>query len=243
MNFQKLMNRLEYSGTLTEYAFQQKHQVYVTRDEQWTLAATRRKLIGNYWLGVVLPHFIVLFLLSAFTVLLFNHGLHGILASLLPASALCFLILFISLYYPHYFLEFLPQLDNLMASSAGRQLEGLQKCKKAQYSVTTLMLIQTTLHHLGGKTAVLLTETHTKALSAQYGVSVRMIHNALHLIYLGKWDMQSERKRTEVRDAFEDAIAYFQTFAMTASIHHLKALQQKVLSQSHKKSKGVANVD
>src|SRR5690606_28839078 len=111
-----------------------------------------RKLMVAYWLKVLLSHYAILLFAGATAAFLVTEGypVRQILVALTPASAVVFGILFLTMYWPHYHAEFLPHLDSCIEAYKGQQLEGIQQCKKEQYSVVTLILIEHVQRQMAG---------------------------------------------------------------------------------------------
>lgn len=192
--------------------------------------------MGAYWLKILANHFLVLILLGSFPVFLLHKEqyLSQLLIVLFPASIIVFSVLFLSMYRPHYHLEFLPHLDNCVESYRAQKVEGIQQCKKEQYSVVTLMLIQQTYQQLAGMGPGLIDTSIAKFLARQYGVSVKSIAPALQLIVRGNWDRKSVRKRTQILNDFEDAREYFRQLSCDGAIDLLDRLRHKILQPPSK---------
>src|SRR5207249_7546995 len=86
-----------------------------------------------------------------------------------------FQVMLVFIYLPSFYTSYLPLLDSYLENYSGKQFEGIQRCKKEQYSVMGLMLIQYIFHQLSGLEGSMLTEKHTNILTKQYGVSQKMI--------------------------------------------------------------------
>jgi hypothetical protein len=211
-------------------SFQKYHEHNSVTFPGWSLPATRRKLAGDYWLKIILNHFILLLAAGTLIVFIVNQQPASIiLPALIPASTLVFAILFLFMYWPAYQLDFLPQLDNCIENHKRIQLNGIPRCKKEQYSVVSLMLIQCVLMEMAGIAAPLINTASAQLLARQYGVSVKSISPALKLILRGNWDHKSIRKHTEITDDFETAKEYFKELGESQAIKILEKLQNKIL--------------
>ncbi|WP_276500976.1 hypothetical protein [Terrimonas pollutisoli] len=228
MKFNNLLPDLPFPQPLLSKIFQQQHERYLEVFPEWSLLATRRKLTASYWMKIFVNHFIFLLISGSLIVLLINNE-QPVLPSLIPASLIVFLSLFLTMYWPHYQLEFLPHLDNCMESFRTKKLEGLQQCKKEQYSVLSLMLIQHAYQHMAGIKNGSIDTNYAKLLTQQYGVSVKSIVPALQITIRGQWNRKSIRKRTEIINDFEDAKDYFMQLSCERAIQLLDQLQQKIL--------------
>ncbi len=236
MKFNNLLPDLSLPHPQLVKTFQQQHERFSELYPVWSLSATRRRLVAGYWLKILEKHFSII--LSAGILIMFllnlSHPGGNILIPLLPASLIVFLTLFFTMYWPVYYLEFLPQLDSCVESYNSGKLEGIQKCKKLQYPVLTLMLIHYGYQQLVGIETSQINESNTKLLARQYGVSAKSVDAALRIIVLRQWDRKKNRKRTEIMDDFEEAKDYFQKLSAGKAIELLDHLQQKVLSDSVK---------
>lgn len=95
----------------------------------------------------------------------------------------------------------------------------------------TLMLIQYCYFKLAEARGSLLMDPFPGLLMKQYGVSQKMIDSTLRTIVLNNWDRAKPRKRTEVSEAFDEAIDYFQSFGLEKAVQILISLQRKVMSR------------
>lgn len=216
---------------------EKQHERYQNEYPLWTIAATRRRVIFSYWLkNVVLDNYVILILSGTLIawILHIHQPIRILLLAGLPAYILTFFVLFVFLYYPAFHNEFLPLLDNWMESYKGSQLEGIQKCKKDQYSIVALMLIETTYRELAGLDVILNNTTTVETLARQYGVSVKAVGSALNLITRGDWNRKSARKRTEILDDFETAKQHFKQLYSEKAIVLLNHLEQRILQASPK---------
>ncbi|MES1222242.1 MAG: hypothetical protein ABUT20_42495 [Bacteroidota bacterium] len=212
------------------------HSRYREQFPNWSLLATRRKLIVSYWLKTFLHHFCTILLTATFLVLIADSGrpVQFTLFSMLPAAIVSFCTLSITMYLPAFHAEFLPHLDSFIESyKVSDQLKDLiPLCKKQQYSVVALMLVQQTYQQMAGLGASLINTENARLLARQYGVSEKSIGNALQLILQYKWDRKSIRKRTEIINDFEAAKEHFKKLSYGGAVVLLDQLQLQILSGS-----------
>ena len=155
-----------------------------------------RKIIVNYWFEILLNNYFKLLVPGSILVLLFSRLPIAVLVSgLASAGLLLFFALFFSLYLPLYHIEFLPHLDTCVEDYKGSQLEGIQECKKQQYSVVSLMLIQHILMEMAGLERPLMNTSTAQLLARQYGVSAKSIGPALQLILQWRLEPQKHPKK------------------------------------------------
>lgn len=236
MKFSNLLPDLPFAQLLLSKIFQQQHERYIENYPNWSLAATRRKLMGSYWLKLLLNNYSVIIIAGSVIVFLLNKNqpIKQLLIGMAPAYLIVFAVLFLTMYFPLYQLDFLPHLDNCMETYKGNQLEGIQECKKQQYSVITLMLIQNIYRQLAGMEPVIINAASSQLLARQYGISEKSVGTALQLILRGDWSRKSIRKRTEILDDFEAAKEHFRQLSCDKAIPLLDLLEEKILQASPK---------
>ncbi|HEY4937137.1 MAG TPA: hypothetical protein VII44_11180 [Puia sp.] len=212
--------------------FQEQHENFQSQFPFWSLSATRRRLITAFWLkNVFFDNFLILIFFGTLITWIFHF--HQPVQQLITAAPLAYFLafssLFIFMYYPAFHIEFLPLLDNCMENYKGKQLEGIQECKRQQHSVIALMLIQHVGHQLAGFDPLINNTANAQLLARQYGISIKSVGSALNLILRGDWDRKSIRKRTEILDDFDSAKEHFKQLSAEKAIILLDQLQQKIL--------------
>ncbi len=250
MKFRDIISFLTFSNIAGEKKIEQQlhehHSGYQSLYTYWSVSATKRKLIASFWFDSVFKHYVFVCLLALLFVSFINYGFWNHLSTLLAILILLVLI-FIPLaafiYFPFFYASYLPLLESSIENYTGKQLESIHKCKKEQYSVMGLMIIQYTLHHLAGIHCLSTSAQHANILMKQYGVSSKMIDNTLRAILFNNWDNKKERKRTEIMEAFDEARDYFDTFHAEKAIRLLEELQQKMLLQTVRVSKPLKAVN
>jgi hypothetical protein len=213
-------------------AFQERHENFQNQFPFWSLPATRRRMITAFWLkNVFFDNYLIIIL--AGTLITWISHIHQPVQQLILTAPLAYFLtfssLFIFMYYPSFHIEFLPQLDNCIENYKGKQLEGIQECKKQQHSVIALMLIQQISHQLAGLEPLNNNTANVQLLARQYGISIKSVGSALNLISRGDWDRKSIRKRTEILDDFDSAKEHFKQLSAEKAIILLDQLQQKIL--------------
>jgi len=231
MKFSNLLPDVPFPQPLLSRIFQQQHQRYLEHYPNWSITASRRKLMGSYWLKLLLNNYCFLILAGSVIVFLLNHNrpVKQLLTGMAPAYLIIFAVLFLTMYFPLYQLDFLPHLDNCVEAYKGKQLEGIQQCKKQQYSVITLMLIQNIYRQLAGMEPVMINTANSQLLARQYGISVKSVGSALQLILRSDWDRKSIRKRTEILDDFEAAREHFRQLSCDKAVLLLDRLEERIL--------------
>lgn len=229
MNVNEFLPCLPFSGKQTAAVFDQLHLSHTELHYHWSLSATRRKLVAGFWLETLSCHFIPIWIYSVVLVLLF---LPATFSSSLPvffvSGIAVYLLLLPTLYLPVFHFDFLPSIDNYIEYQKNELLSGVQKCKKEQYPVLTLLLIQIVYEKMVGIPTPGIQENYIQLLVKQYGISSKSVDAGLRIILFKQWDRSRERKRTEINDAFEKAKTHFQLLQITAAVSILDQLQLKL---------------
>jgi hypothetical protein len=239
MKLRDVISFLTFSS-VTDYAtiekqFNEHHSAYQSHFPYWSNAATRRKLISQYWYSEVFYHFGTLAGLALLLAFL-THPAHWLSATafLLTGCLLfiTFTVVLLFVYIPSFSGSYLPLLDSYIEEVTGKQLESIQKCKKQQYSVKAIVLIHHALQRLAGLKDNGLDNVYVNLLTKQYGISKQMIENAYKELFLGKWDGKPGRKYTEMVQSFEEAEDYFLQLGAGQAFPVLDSLREKVLKKA-----------
>ncbi len=174
----------------------------------WSTKATRQKIISRYWLELVLSHFGFLFSAGVLLLLIiFPHP--GLALPVVFVSGIAtFAVLLLFQYWPNFYSDFLPKLETIKEIYERKQLEQLEKCKRAQLSNPALVLIYYVFDKVSGLNSLQCNDHYAALLTKLYGVDQGSLKKNLELI-LGKKKNLSERKLTEVQNQFEEARTFF----------------------------------
>lgn len=95
--------------------FTTQHQRQLLRFPTWSFAGTKKQIISRYWFNDVILNYFILFGLALLSTIIFTGRIDF---NLLPASLLAgfigFIVIFITNYWPSYYIDFLPKLDTLI---------------------------------------------------------------------------------------------------------------------------------
>lgn len=218
---------LEKAHIATQFAsFHQKSQGH---SPGWSTAATRQKLIAEYWYTYVIGHFAVLFALPMLVIMLVSGNLTQLpqyLSSVFMAGIISFLILYIVI-YRHYFTSFyLPQVETVKEEYERKLVEQLEKCRQAQLSNFALTLVFYAYDKASGINMLQCNDHYAGLLMQLFGVDQGSLKKNLELI-LGKKKDLSARKQTEIRNRFDEAYAFFEQLQFSQGILILKELESK----------------
>jgi hypothetical protein len=112
-------------------------------------------------------------------------------------------------YRPNFYSDFLPKLETIKETYERKQLEQLEKCKRVQLSNPALVLIYYVFDKVSGVNSLQCNDHYAALLMKLYGVDQGSLKKNLELIFGSKKNL-SERKRTEIRNRFQEAYDFFE---------------------------------
>lgn len=220
---------LEKANIATQFA--NFHKKSLENSPEWSTAATRQKLIAEYWYTYVIGHFSALFAVPALVIMVVSGDftqLQYLLASFFVAGLVSFLVLYITL-YRHYFTSFyLPQVETVKEEYERKVIEHLEKCRQAQLSNFALSLVYYVFDKTSGINGLQCNDQFARLQMKLFGVDHGSLKKNLELI-LGKKKGLKDRKQTEIRHRFEEAYAFFQDLQFPQGVLILKELEAKFL--------------
>lgn len=237
MKFSKFVSFLTLSAyadfSSIEFQLNVAHSRYQEQFPNWSISSTRRKLKADYWYTVIFKHYLIICLLALVSMSFVDSSLWSYknMLSVPLILGLAFLPISALIYFTSFYATYLPLLDTCIENYTGNQLAGIQKCKKQQYSVRALLLIQYTFQKIGNLEDATLQEEYTNLLTKQYGISPQMIESAYKEIFLNAWNGGTGRKYTEIIQSFDEAEDYFKSLKAPQAIPILQQIRIKVLSK------------
>jgi hypothetical protein len=192
----------------------------------WSTKSTRQKLLASYWLKEVLNHFGFIFGVPALVLMLTFPEKAVILAVVLAVGFITFAVLWFFHYWPVFLSIFLPNLESVKETYEQKQLEQLEKCKRAQLSNSALVLIYYVLDKVSGVNTLQCNDRFAALLTRLYGVDSGSIKKNLELIF-GNKKTVSPRKLTEIQNRFQEAYDFFQEIEFPEGSKMLHELEQK----------------
>jgi len=212
--------------------FAAKHSQQQKEIPQWSTAATRQKMITEYWYSNVLRHFLTLSTVSIlFLLLVYRNLSSALLIEIAVAILISFPVLLMFNYWPGFSGQFLPKLETVKEVYERRQLEQLEKCRKLQLSNFALTLIFYVFDKTSGINSLQSSDHYAGLLTKLYGVDKGSLKENLELI-LGNCPQKknwTERKRTEMENRFEEACQFFEDLNFPVGTQLLKELEAKTL--------------
>ncbi len=198
--------------------FSTTHDHYKTTSPHWCLAATRRKVISDYWFRHVLAHFGALYGLATLFVLPVNQNFHyTFLVSAIAIGFISFFVLFVTHYWLFYYSDFLPKLDTVVAAHEheSKKEEKLEKCRRTQFSIPTLTVIFYTFTKSCKINFPPCNDQSAEILNSLFGSDKDKIKENLRRIY--KLSTLSPKERAEIQKGIIIARSFFK------SLDHEKA--------------------
>jgi hypothetical protein len=123
--------------------FIQTQSRYKAQLPNWPFAASRKKLILEFWFGQVSIHFLALVVLSITALVPFQKTWSNSVTPLFCSAMATFFILIIVYYWPIFYGNYLPKLATIIAEQEklATEADDLKKCKRSQYSIPALTVI------------------------------------------------------------------------------------------------------
>jgi hypothetical protein len=194
---------------------------------QWSINATRQKAIATYWFVDVSRHFAFMFGFPVLLVLLTSSHFEPVYFPVVFIVGIySFAVLLLFIYWPNFSGNFLPHLETIKESYERKQLEQLEKCKRAQLSNPALVLIYYVFDKVSGMNSLQCNDQSAAMLTKLYGVDQGSMKKNLELIY-GKKKNLPPRKYTEIRNRFQEAYDFFEEIQFREGVNILNPLEQK----------------
>jgi hypothetical protein len=208
--------------------FDNIHSRYQAQFPHWSLEATRKKLISDYWYSGVLLHYATVITLATVLASPFIADWDVFPGAAIVAFAFSFLVMLFRTYGYFYVSNFLPGLAMIVneRQTALRQEEELKKCKRTQYSIPTLTVILYVERSVAGLPSLAPNDQSAVLLNSLYGVDKDKLKQNLSRIYQPA--KLSTKERAEMFKALEQARAYFEAAGYMQAGKALDLLERKL---------------
>jgi hypothetical protein len=226
---------LAFDGPLSESRirelFIQTHEENRTKFPYWSLAATRMKLIKDYWYRQVLIHFGILLGISCLLVSPVFNNWQQVLLCIFLAGVLSLSIIFLLTYLPAYYSDFLPKLETIIAEQERIQMtaDEIKKCKRTQFSIPTLTVIYFTLFKVGNMALLPCNDQSAGLLNNLFGVDRDKLKQ--NLARLHKLSVLSVKERAEFQKGIDTARQFFEEASSQQADKIIDQLEQKLHQQ------------
>ncbi len=206
--------------------FSTSHGNYQKDFPHWSLAATRKKIIANYWFNQVQFHLAVLGI-AVIAVLPFAHW-HWPLQSVFFAGIVSFIILGTVTYWPTFYSEFLPKLDAVIAEREKQSelIEDIKKVKRTQYLAPALVVIYDVMSKAGKIPSLPANDKSAELLNNLYGVSKDKLKE--NLSRLCRISSLSPKERAAIQEGVNTARIFFEAQNFPPAQIILDQLEQKL---------------
>ncbi len=204
------------------------HNNYQKIFPHWNFSATRKKIISNFWLRIVLHHYFIILGLAAAMILPFIQNWNGFLPSVFCGGIGSLFTLVLFHYGPLYYSDFLPKLDTIIAEQEVLKLqkEETRKCKRSQYSIPALTIIFYVFSKASKTPLVPSNDKSAELLNGLYGADKDKLKQNLSRLY--KCSKLSPKERAEMLKGIDSARAFFEALSLAAASEILNQLEIKI---------------
>lgn len=200
----------------------QQNQTY----DNWPIAATRHRLIAEYWFWAFMHYFAIIVLGSLVTLIFFQSISIEILISICLICTFLYIPLNAFIYRPTFNGDFLSQLENVISKYEGRSTSWAEKCRQGQLSTRGLVLLYYILDKCAEINYLTPSDKSASMLLKIFGVSQKGLKNELDLLFKKEKRAKIEqRKQTEIGKSFEEVYALFEEMQFPKGIQMLKELE------------------
>ncbi len=193
----------------------------------WTVTATGKKMIAEYWFSYVSAHFASLMILSMILVSPFLKFdiMYGVILFLVSISVFPVFLLFH--YWPNFYGNFLPKLETVKEAYQRKELEQVEKCRRAQMSNMALSLIFYVLDKTSNINAFEASDRFATLMMRLFGKDGGSIKKNMALISGAPNSVKalSQREKTEIRNRFSEAYDFLDQLPFPEGIKVLQSLE------------------
>jgi hypothetical protein len=199
---------LPFEITFIATNFSNQHLYYKAKFPNWSLAATKRKVIIRFWLQQVVLHFGLLFTTAICLLLAFTHHVYS-MPGTFAGGIFALLVMTSVFYFPKFYGDFLPALETIIAGQEKQlaEQEELNKCKRTQFSTPTLTIIFFVFSKVGTFSLPPANETGAMLLNHLFGVDKDKLKQNLSRLY--KTNNLSVKERAELIKGIAAARSFF----------------------------------
>ena len=208
--------------------FATTHDRYQKQFPYWSFAATRKKLISNFWLRLVLYHYFVILGLAVVIILPLTPNRNAFLISIFLGGRVSLFTLILFHYGPVYYSDFLPKLDTVIAEQESIRLvqEELKKCKRSQFSIPTLTIIFYVFSRASNTPLLPSNDGSAELLNSLYGADKDKLKQNLSRIY--RPSKLSPKERAEMLKGIDASRSFFEVISLAPAQAILDQLELKI---------------
>jgi hypothetical protein len=214
--------------TLIYRQFTRTHSYYEKQFQNWSLAASRKKVIADFWYKQVLFHYGIMIILSVIVVIPFGININLLLPSILIAGIISLLTFIVFIYWHAYYSDFLPKLDTIITEQEKEMNNtiDIKKCKRTQFSIPTLTIIFYVFSKIGNIPLLASNDRSAELLNNLFGADKDKLKQNLSRLY--KPSGLSPKERAEIQKGIDTARIFFQEIGSTSTEPVLNQLQLKL---------------
>jgi hypothetical protein len=208
--------------------FSRIHYRYQEQFPFWSLAATRKKVIADFWFRQVLFHFGVILSVTMLVSMVFYRNWHLPLISVFVAGFVSLLAITVFNYWPTYYSDFLPKLDTIIAEQEKNIIAAgeIKKCKRSQFSIPALTIIFYVFSKAGKIPLPACNDRSAELLNHLYGSDKDKLKQNLSRLY--KLNGLSPKERAEILKGIDCSRAFFEALDFPPAENILDILEQKL---------------
>jgi hypothetical protein len=208
--------------------FAKTHANHQKDSPNWSLEATRKKVISEFWFRQVLIHFSVILTIGILVDMPFGENWHPLLPPIFFVGIISFISITAFNYWPVYYSDFLPQLDTIIAEEQKlKEAEyEIKKCKRTQFSIPSLVIIYYVFVEAGKMSLLSINDRSAELLNNIYGADKDKLKQNMSRLY--KPSELSHKERAEFQKGIENARAFFEALNSHAACQILNQLELKL---------------
>lgn len=212
--------------------FAATHEIYQKQFAHWSFSATRKKLIADFWLRLVLYHYFVILGIAAILILPFIPDWSVFMLSIFFGGILSLFTLILFHYGPAYYSDFLPKLDTVIAEQETLRLvrEETKKCKRSQLSIPTLTIIFYVFSKASNTPLLPSNDRSAELLNHLYGADKDKLKQNLSRLY--KISKLSPKERAEMQKGIDASRSFFEGISLKIAPLILNQLEVKIQQNS-----------
>jgi hypothetical protein len=186
------------------------HRSYQEAFPHWSLQATRKKVISQFWFRKALQHFVVIMMVSGAGLLLFYRQWTFPLTAVFLATFISFIVLLMFNYAPTFYNNFLPILDTIIYEQERfiNAADESKKCKRTQFSIPTLTVIIYVFAKMSNMPLPAANDRSAELLNRLYGADKDKLKQNLSRLY--KIAGLSPKERAEMLKGIESSRGFFE---------------------------------
>lgn len=208
--------------------FATTHDSYRKQFTHWSFTATRKKLISNFWLRLVLHHYFGILGLGAVIILPLMPNWNCFLIAVFLGGIASLFTLILFHYGPVYYSDFLPKLDTVIAEQESLKMgkEEVKKCKRSQFSIPTLTIIFYVFSKTSNTPLLPSNDRSAELLNCLYGADKDKLKQNLSRLY--KVSKLSPKERAEMLKGIDTSRSFFDALSLPQAAVILDQLEVKI---------------